>query len=85
MLGTINLLWLQLPTGIVLSLILGIIWRSPILLDIPEDENSANQYQKAVVLICIASVLELCGEPFWVVSQVYMFIKFELKAVKVDC
>ena len=74
--GTINLLWLQLPTGIILSLILGIIWRSPILLDIPEDQNSANQYQTAVVLICIASVLELCGEPFWVVSQVYMFIKF---------
>ena len=27
-------------------------------------------------LICIASILDLLGEPFWVISQVYMYIKF---------
>ena len=56
---------------------LGIVWLNPYVLDIPEeDTSSADQYQKAVKLICIASVFDLCGEPFWVISQVYMYIKF---------
>ena len=46
------------------------------MLDVPEDINSANQYRMAVNLICIASILDLCGEPFWVISQVYMYIMF---------
>ena len=55
---------------------LGVLWLNPNVLDVPEDTNFANQYQLAVKLICIASVLDLCGEPFWVISQVYMYIKF---------
>ena len=46
------------------------------MLDVPEDINSANQYRMSVILICIASILDLLGEPFWVISQVYMYIKF---------
>jgi oligosaccharide translocation protein RFT1 len=59
-----------------LSLMLGILWLNPNVLDVPSDKNFADQYQLAVKLICVACVLDLCGEPFWVVSQVYMYIKF---------
>ena len=52
------------------------IWLSPNLLDVPEDSKSANQYRMAVILICIGCVVDLFGEPFWVISQVYMYIKF---------
>ena len=74
--GIINLLWLQVPVGVVLSLILGLIWLDPNVLDLPQDETTANQYQISVKLICFASIFDLCGEPFWVVSQIYMYIKF---------
>ena len=74
--GVIKLLWLQIPLGVILAFILGAIWLDPNMLDVPEEDNMAVQYQKAVYLVCIGSVLELCGEPFWVISQVYMYIKF---------
>ena len=52
------------------------IWLNPNVLDVPEDSSSAGQYRMAVILVCIACVLDLFGEPFWVISQVYMHIKF---------
>ena len=75
-LGTLNLLWLQIPLGMIIAFLSSMIWLNPNMLDVPEDIDSASQYRTAVILICVACILDLCGEPFWVISQVYMYIKF---------
>ncbi|XP_054966032.1 protein RFT1 homolog isoform X3 [Pan paniscus] len=72
---TLNLLWLTVPLGVFWSLFLGWIWLQ--LLEVP-DPNVVPHYATGVVLFGLSAVVELLGEPFWVLAQAHMFVKLKL-------
>ncbi|XP_069874630.1 man(5)GlcNAc(2)-PP-dolichol translocation protein RFT1 isoform X2 [Dipodomys merriami] len=74
---TLNLLWLTIPLGVFWSLFLGWIWLH--LLEVP-DPNVVPHYGTGVVLFGLSAVVELLGEPFWVLAQAHMFIKLKVIA-----
>ncbi|XP_029411259.1 protein RFT1 homolog isoform X3 [Nannospalax galili] len=74
---TLNLLWLTVPLGVFWSLFLGWIWLQ--LLEVP-DPNVVANYGTGVVLFGVSAVVELLGEPFWVLAQSYMFVKLKVIA-----
>ncbi|XP_030425291.1 protein RFT1 homolog isoform X1 [Gopherus evgoodei] len=74
---TINLLWLTVPLGICWSLFLGWIWLQ--LLEVP-DPNSVPYYKIGVVAFGLSAVVELLGEPFWVLAQAHLFIRLKVIA-----
>uniref|UniRef100_A0A667GD96 Protein RFT1 homolog n=1 Tax=Lynx canadensis TaxID=61383 RepID=A0A667GD96_LYNCA len=81
---TFNLLWLTVPLGMFWSLLLGWVWLQ--LLEVP-DPNAVPHYGSGVVLFGLSAVVELLGEPFWVLAQAQMFVKLKLfyTAVLVLC
>ncbi|EMP39749.1 Protein RFT1 like protein [Chelonia mydas] len=72
---TINLLWLTVPLGVCWSLFLGWIWLQ--LLEVP-DPNAVPYYKIGVVAFGLSAVVELLGEPFWVLAQAHLFIRLKL-------
>ncbi|XP_023611447.1 protein RFT1 homolog isoform X2 [Myotis lucifugus] len=74
---TINLLWLTVPLGVFWSLFLGWVWLR--LLEVP-DPNVVPHYGTGVVLFGLSAVVELLGEPFWVLAQAHMFVKLKVIA-----
>ncbi|EPQ10210.1 Protein RFT1 like protein [Myotis brandtii] len=74
---TINLLWLTVPLGVFWSLFLGWVWLR--LLEVP-DPNVVPHYGAGVVLFGLSAVVELLGEPFWVLAQAHMFVKLKVIA-----
>ncbi|KAM7063627.1 man(5)GlcNAc(2)-PP-dolichol translocation protein RFT1 isoform 2-T2 [Molossus nigricans] len=74
---TINLLWLTVPLGVCWSLFLGWVWLR--LLEVP-DPNVVPHYGTGVVVFGISAVVELLGEPFWVLAQAHMFVKLKVIA-----
>lgn len=74
---TLNLLWLTVPLGIFWSLCLGWVWLQ--LLEVP-DPNVAPYYGTGVLLFGLSAVVELLGEPFWVLAQAHMFVKLKVLA-----
>ncbi|KAM9592801.1 man(5)GlcNAc(2)-PP-dolichol translocation protein RFT1 isoform 1-T1 [Trichechus inunguis] len=74
---TLNLLWLTVPLGVFWSLFLGWVWLH--LLEVP-DPNVVPYYGAGVVLFGLAAVVELLGEPFWVLAQAHMFVKLKVIA-----
>uniref|UniRef100_A0A8C0GBC7 Protein RFT1 homolog n=1 Tax=Chelonoidis abingdonii TaxID=106734 RepID=A0A8C0GBC7_CHEAB len=74
---TINLLWLTVPLGVCWSLFLGWIWLQ--LLEVP-DPNSIPYYKIGVVAFGLSAVVELLGEPFWVLAQAHLFIRLKVIA-----
>ncbi|XP_036286759.1 protein RFT1 homolog isoform X3 [Pipistrellus kuhlii] len=72
---TINLLWLTVPLGVFWSLFLGWVWLR--LLEVP-DPNVVPHYGTGVVVFGLSAVVELLGEPFWVLAQAQMFVKLKL-------
>ncbi|XP_003789541.1 protein RFT1 homolog [Otolemur garnettii] len=74
---TLNLLWLTVPLGVFWSLFLGWIWLQ--LLEVP-DPNIVPYYGTGVVLFGLSAVVELLGEPFWVLAQAHMFVKLKVVA-----
>lgn len=74
---TINLLWLTVPLGLCWSLFLGWIWLQ--LLEVP-DPNSVPYYKIGVVAFGLSAVVELLGEPFWVLAQAHLFIRLKVIA-----
>ncbi|XP_045048130.2 man(5)GlcNAc(2)-PP-dolichol translocation protein RFT1 isoform X3 [Desmodus rotundus] len=74
---TINLLWLTVPLGVFWSLFLGWVWLR--LLEVP-DPNVIPHYGAGVVLFGLSAVVELLGEPFWVLAQAHMFVKLKVIA-----
>uniref|UniRef100_G3QL08 Protein RFT1 homolog n=1 Tax=Gorilla gorilla gorilla TaxID=9595 RepID=G3QL08_GORGO len=74
---TLNLLWLTVPLGVFWSLFLGWIWLQ--LLEVP-DPNVVPHYATGVVLFGLSAVVELLGEPFWVLAQAHMFVKLKVIA-----
>uniref|UniRef100_A0ABI7YY09 Protein RFT1 homolog n=1 Tax=Felis catus TaxID=9685 RepID=A0ABI7YY09_FELCA len=74
---TFNLLWLTVPLGMFWSLLLGWVWLQ--LLEVP-DPNAVPHYGSGVVLFGLSAVVELLGEPFWVLAQAQMFVKLKVIA-----
>lgn len=74
---TLNLLWLTVPLGVFWSLFLGWVWLR--LLEVP-DPDVVPHYGTGVVLFALSAVVELLGEPFWVLAQAHMFVKLKVIA-----
>lgn len=74
---TFNLLWLTVPLGVFWALFLGWVWLQ--LLEVP-DPNVVPHYGMGVVLFGLSAVVELVGEPFWVLAQAHMFVKLKVIA-----
>ncbi|XP_045718137.1 protein RFT1 homolog [Mirounga angustirostris] len=74
---TFNLLWLTVPLGVFWSLLLGWVWLH--LLEVP-DPNVVPHYGTGVVVFGLSAVVELLGEPFWVLAQAQMFVKLKVIA-----
>ncbi|XP_059966548.1 protein RFT1 homolog isoform X5 [Mesoplodon densirostris] len=74
---TLNLLWLTVPLGVFWSVFLGWAWLQ--LLAVP-DPDVIPHYGTGVVLFGFSAVVELLGEPFWVLAQAHMFVKLKVVA-----
>uniref|UniRef100_A0A452ER35 Protein RFT1 homolog n=1 Tax=Capra hircus TaxID=9925 RepID=A0A452ER35_CAPHI len=74
---TLNLLWLTVPLGVFWSLFLGWVWLQ--LLEVP-DPHVVPHYGTGVVMFGFSAVVELLGEPFWVLAQAHMFVKLKVIA-----
>ncbi|XP_006892352.1 PREDICTED: protein RFT1 homolog [Elephantulus edwardii] len=74
---TLNLLWLTVPLGVFWSFLLGWVWLQ--LLEVP-DPDVIPHYGAGVVLFGLSAVVELLGEPLWVLAQSHMFIKLKVIA-----
>ncbi|KAJ7316759.1 hypothetical protein JRQ81_002921 [Phrynocephalus forsythii] len=74
---TFNLLWLTVPLGVCWSVFLGWVWLD--ILEVP-DQNAVPHYNFGVVAFGLSAVIELLGEPFWVLAQVHLFVKLKVIA-----
>ncbi|XP_068838517.1 man(5)GlcNAc(2)-PP-dolichol translocation protein RFT1 isoform X2 [Capricornis sumatraensis] len=74
---TLNLLWLTVPLGVFWSLFLGWVWLQ--LLAVP-DPHVVPHYGTGVVVFGFSAVVELLGEPFWVLAQAHLFVKLKVIA-----
>uniref|UniRef100_A0A8C5UX46 Protein RFT1 homolog n=1 Tax=Microcebus murinus TaxID=30608 RepID=A0A8C5UX46_MICMU len=70
--GVVNV---RVPLGVFWSLFLGWVWLQ--LLEVP-DPDVIPHYRTGVVLFGLSAVVELLGEPFWVLAQAHMFIKLKV-------
>lgn len=68
----VNAIWLVVPNGIVLSLLFGLIWF--FLLEQPNEALVPN-YNYAILVCCLAFVIELCGEAANLVTQMMLLAK----------
>nr|XP_034962061.1 protein RFT1 homolog isoform X1 [Zootoca vivipara] len=74
---TFNLLWTIVPLGVCWSVFLGWVWLDR--LEVP-DENAVPYYNFGVVAFGLSAVIELLGEPFWVLAQVHLFVRLKVIA-----
>ncbi|KYO46395.1 RFT1-like protein [Alligator mississippiensis] len=74
---TINLLWLTVPLGVFWSLFLGWVWLQ--LLEVP-DPDVVPHYEFGVIAFGVSAVVELLGEPFWVLAQAHLFVRLKVIA-----
>lgn len=68
----VNTLWLVVPNGIILSSVFGFIWYA--LLEHPNKDSVPN-YSYAILICCIAFIVELCGEAANLISQMLLIAK----------
>ncbi|NXS10196.1 RFT1 protein, partial [Neodrepanis coruscans] len=74
---TINLLWLTVPLGVFWSVFLGLVWLH--LLEVP-DAAVVPHYQAGVVAFGLSAIVELLGEPCWVLAQAHLFVRLKVIA-----
>ena len=72
--GTINLIWSSVPISIIASLCFGYVWKH--FLQLPSLASDASQYQNAVDILSLAIIVEICVEPFFILGQVGLYIRF---------
>ncbi|KAM9533841.1 man(5)GlcNAc(2)-PP-dolichol translocation protein RFT1-like [Guaruba guarouba] len=72
---TINLLWLTVPLGVFWSVCLSLVWLH--LLEVP-DPSVVPHYQAGVVAFGLSAIIELLGEPFWVLAQAHLFVRLKV-------
>eukprot|EP00095_Tigriopus_kingsejongensis_P004286 maker-scaffold722_size106786-snap-gene-0.26 protein:Tk04286 transcript:maker-scaffold722_size106786-snap-gene-0.26-mRNA-1 annotation:"rft1-like protein" len=71
--GIINLTWMSVPLGGILSLMLGYVWIHH--LEQPS-EKFLVPYGYCVYLTCLSVIINLLSEPFFIIGQAYMHVKF---------
>ncbi|KAG8128255.1 hypothetical protein E2320_015119, partial [Naja naja] len=74
---TFNLLWLTIPLGVCWCVFLGWIWLD--ILEVPS-ENAVPYYNFGVLAFCLSAVIELLGEPFWVLAQIHLLVRLKVIA-----
>ncbi|CAL8401850.1 unnamed protein product [Arctogadus glacialis] len=74
---TLNLLWLTLPLGVLWGSLLVCVWLW--LLEAP-DPQAVPHYGPAVGVFALASLVELLGEPLWVLAQAHLLVRLKLGA-----
>ena len=72
--GTVNLVWMALPLGALVSLGLGYVWLN--VLEPPKDPDKAEQYQSGIYFTGIVILLILSSEIFYIIGQAYMEVAF---------
>jgi hypothetical protein len=65
----------SVPLGIFWSSCLGWVWLQ--LLEVP-DPDVVPYYGTGVLFFGLSAVVELLGEPFWVLAQAHMFVKLKV-------
>ncbi len=68
----LNLVWLGLPIGIVLTTALSYVWKN--VLELPTEHVEA--YKSAVDLVTVVILLRIVSEPFFVIGQAFLKVKF---------
>ncbi|PIK45196.1 hypothetical protein BSL78_17955 [Apostichopus japonicus] len=72
---TINLIWCNLPLGIISGAVFGFVWSTQ--LETPDPEVIPH-YHLAVLIFATSAVLELLAEPLWVLGQAFLFVKLKV-------
>ena len=70
-----NLIWCGVPNTIFWALSLGWIWKS--YLSAPGSPELDQQYYAAVVCVCFSTLIQTCSEVFYIVAQIYLFVKLK--------
>uniref|UniRef100_A0A8C2T7D2 Protein RFT1 homolog n=1 Tax=Coturnix japonica TaxID=93934 RepID=A0A8C2T7D2_COTJA len=65
----------RVPLGVFWSVFLGFVWLH--VLEVP-DPSVVPHYQAGVVAFGLSAVVELLGEPFWVLAQAHLFVRLKL-------
>lgn len=61
---------------------MGLIWLH--LLEVP-DPSVVPHYQAGVVAFGLSAIIELLGEPFWVLAQAHLFVRLKVSKVLGAC
>jgi len=72
--SVINLIWTVVPLTATISATIGYVWVN--FLEMPEDPELASQYPTSVALIGLAVTMEAFNEVFWIIAQMFLFVKF---------
>ncbi|PIK44034.1 hypothetical protein BSL78_19103 [Apostichopus japonicus] len=72
---TINLIWCNLPLGIISGAVFGFVWSTQ--LETP-DPDVIPHYHLAVIIFATSALLELLAEPLWVLGQAFLFVKLKV-------
>ncbi|GAB6028087.1 Oligosaccharide translocation protein rft1 [Chamberlinius hualienensis] len=72
----INLLWLTVPASVFCSFVFGYMWIY--WLEMPEDPTTRYQYVNAVFIVCFCCILEMTGEPLYIVARIHTFNKLRV-------
>ncbi|XP_015705789.1 protein RFT1 homolog isoform X4 [Coturnix japonica] len=67
----------RVPLGVFWSVFLGFVWLH--VLEVP-DPSVVPHYQAGVVAFGLSAVVELLGEPFWVLAQAHLFVRLKVIA-----
>lgn len=69
------LIFCRIPLGVCWSVFLGWIWLD--ILEVP-DAKDVPHYKFGVFAFALSAVVELLGEPFWVLAQVHLFVRLKV-------
>uniref|UniRef100_A0A8C6V6B5 Protein RFT1 homolog n=1 Tax=Naja naja TaxID=35670 RepID=A0A8C6V6B5_NAJNA len=73
----IGLVNVRIPLGVCWCVFLGWIWLD--ILEVPS-ENAVPYYNFGVLAFCLSAVIELLGEPFWVLAQIHLLVRLKVIA-----
>ena len=63
----------SIPIGLVASLLLGLLWLSPLL-----EQPSVPGDPVGVAVFALAAVIELSAEPFWIMGQINQYVTLKV-------
>lgn len=72
----------RVPLGLCWCVFLGWIWLD--VLEVP-NENAVPYYNFGVLAFCLSAVIELLGEPFWVLAQIHLLVRLKVSETILHC